>query len=400
MTDSKHHSATAIIVVLGLLNAYAPFATDMYLASFPSIAQSFSCNVGAIQQSLTAFMLGQAIGQIFYGPLTDRFGRRRPLLWGVVLFAASSLLCVFCRDVGSFVALRFLQAVGACAGMVISRAIVQDYFEARQAVQALSSLMVVQGIGPVLAPVLGGYLLGWWGWPSVFIFLAGLGVVSLWLILAVLPETLPAEKRRARSASQVLAGCVELLRNRVFIIPTLAASIGMSAIFVYISGAPFVFMDLYGVSAQHFGWLFAANAIGMTAAVQANRSFARRFSAEQILRVALGIQVIAAILVLLAIPTGHLVLFVVPLFVALAMVPVIGANSTALAMRFTGEQAGTASSLFGVIFSLVSCLVCALLSVLHNGTAWPMAGLLLACAILAAACMRHAPAHQGIAAQV
>jgi len=387
MSFSRIHPATALIVVLGLLNAFAPFSTDMYLASFPAIAQTFHTDAGSVQQSLSAFMLGQAIGQIFYGPLTDRFGRRAPLLGGVALFTLSSVGCIFSAGIGSFVAMRFMQAVGACSGMVISRAIVQDHFEEREAVQALSSLMVVQGIGPVLAPILGGYLFGWFGWESVFVFLAAFGILSLWLIMVAVPETLPPAQRRAQSVKEIAGAAWQLMCHREFIVPTLAASIGMSAIFVYISGAPFVIMDLFGVSAQHFGWIFGANAIGMTAAVQINRSLARRYSAGQILHVAVLIQVVASVLVLLAIPTHSLWLFMLPLFGALAMVPVIGANGTAIAMRGTGNLAGTGSSLFGVLFALISCVVCAVLSLLQNGTAWPMAGLILGCAVLAALSM-------------
>ncbi|QEM69948.1 multidrug effflux MFS transporter [Geobacter sp. FeAm09] len=372
-----------ITLILGMLFVFAPLSTDMYLSSFPSIAASLGCGVEQVQYSLSAFVLGLAVGQLFYGPLIDRFGRRLPLLAGVAIFTVTSLLTVWAPDIATFTGLRFLQAVGGCAGMIVSRAVITDLFDEQQAAQALSAVMLVQGAGPIAAPIIGGYIHLIGGWPAVFVSLTLFGAACFILAARGLPETLPVHDRQRQGAGHVLKAFGNLMRRREFMVPALASSLVLASMFAFISGSPFVFMGLHGVSQQQYGWLFGVNTVGMVAASQLNRLLLRRFSPRTIFIRALLVHVVAAALLLALATTTHLALLMLPLFFCLATIPVIGANAVAAAMAQSGRHAGSASSLVGVLQFGLASLVSALVSMLHNGTAYPMAAMILACGLLA-----------------
>jgi DHA1 family bicyclomycin/chloramphenicol resistance-like MFS transporter len=379
----QSRGTSRIILVLAALTTFAPFATDMYLPSFPGIAHSLGCSVGQVQLSLSAFFLGLALGQLFYGPLIDRYGRRVPLLCGVLLFAASSLALLLVHDIGSFVALRFVQAVGGCAGMVVSRAIIQDLFEPREAARALSLMMVIQGIGPIVAPVLGAYVIARAGWQAVFVFLFVLSMGCLLAACFGLPESLPVQKRRRDSIARVFINFFALIGRRDFIVPTVASSYAVSMMFAFIAGSSFVFMTLYGVSTEVYGWLFGLNAVCMTIASQCNRVLLRRVSPQYLLWGAVLIAIAASVCALFALHAESLPVLMVPLFLALAMGPIVGANGTAIAMAASGHHAGAASSLVGVLQFGFASVVSALVGALHNGTAYPMLGTICVCSVLA-----------------
>ncbi|WP_188055539.1 multidrug effflux MFS transporter [Oryzomonas rubra] len=372
-----------ITLILGMLFVFAPLSTDMYLSSFPSIAVSLGCRVEQVQYSLSAFVFGLAAGQLFYGPLTDRFGRRPPLLAGVAIFTLTSLLAIWAPNIAIFTGLRLLQAVGGCAGMIISRAVIQDLFDEQQAAHALSAVMVVQGVGPIAAPIIGGYIHLVGGWQAVFVFLTLFGAACFILAARGLPETLPTRDRQRQGPGQVLKAFGNLIRQRDFMVPTLASSLILASMFAFISGSPFVFMGLHGVSQQQYGWLFGVNTVGMVAASQVNRLLLRRLSPRTIFVRALLVHIVSAVLLLAVATTTHLALLMLPLFFCLATIPVIGANAIARAMAQSGRHAGGASSLVGVMQFGLASLVSALVSMLHNGTAYPMAGMILTCGLLA-----------------
>jgi MFS transporter, DHA1 family, multidrug resistance protein len=383
-TRRRAPSTRRIIYLLGMLTAFAPFATDMYLSSFPAIAAGLGTRVELVQYSLSTFIAGLAFGQLGYGPLIDRFGRRGPLLGGIALYMLSSLALLFCRDIGLFIALRLLQALGGCAGMIISRAVIRDLFDQKQAAEALSTMMVVQGVGPIAAPILGGYILILAGWRSIFVFLTLFGLACLIWAARDIAETLPAAARQRQSAGAILATFGRLLSLPRFIVPVLSSSCASACMFAFISGSPFVFIDLHHISPQHYSWLFGLNALGMTVASQINRHLLARHTPAVLYRAALCINIAAGAALFAASGSSSIWLLVVPLFVCLATVPAIGANATAIAMTHCGDFAGSASALVGVLQFAIAGLVSALIALLHNGTALPMTGVILACGLTAA----------------
>lgn len=373
-----------LVLLLGALSAFAPFATDMYLAGFPAIAADFGTDVGRVQLSLSSFFLGLCLGQLLYGPLTDAFGRRAPLLAGIALYTAASLALMLAPGIDAFVALRLLQAIGGCAGMIVARAVIQDVMAPDEAARALSAMMMVQGIGPVLAPVLGGYLLLAGGWRVIFAFLAAFGAACLLATWRGLQETLPRARHRPLRLAAIVATFTALLRLRAFVVPAMAAAMALAALFAYIAGSPFVFMELHGVSQQHYGWLFALNAGGMLLFARINLWLLRRMSPARALRIALAVLLLAVSALFLARGQAGLGWLLAPLFVAVGCVPVVAANATALAMAAGREWAGSASSLLGALQFGLATLASAGVGALHDGSATPMAAMMLVCASLAA----------------
>lgn len=371
-----------IIFVLGLVTSFAPFATDMYLSGLPSIAISFHTDVGRAQLTLSTFFFGLAVGQVFYGPLSDRYGRRRPLIFGIILFTCTSFLELLTQDMSVFIGLRFLQAIGGCAGMIIGRAVVSDLFEEQEAARVFSFLMLVQGIGPIVAPVLGSVLISVSSWRMILVFLTSLGTLCLVAALFGLPETLPPERHQKLGLKHIGQIMGTLIRRRAFIVPAVSGGLAMACMFVFISGSPFVLMNLYGVTPRHYGFLFALNAIGMTVASQINAGLLKRYKVTVILK---GAFVFASCVmgILFAITgTSSLLLFLFVLFVGLAVLPVIAANSTSLAMSASGSYAGNASTIIGVIQFSLAGLASFLVSSFHNDTAYPLTGFIFGCAAL------------------
>lgn len=371
-----------LTVVLGALTAFAPFATDMYLASFSSIADSLHTGQGEIQFTLSVFFFGLAAGQLIYGPLIDRFGRRWPLLAGIAIYTLAALAIIAAPGIVSFAVLRLLQALGGCSGMIISRAIIRDLFDERTSARVLASMMVVQGLGPILAPILGGYITASAGWRGVFVFLVLFGVGCFWAVLSCVPETLPESRRRRTSPSQMLMAFAELLGDRRFIVPALVGGFGLSTMFAFISGSPFVFMELHGVSQQTYGWLFGLCALGIIVSAQGGRMLLRRFSPRLILTAAMGAAVVLSAVLLVIARTPSLPLLMTPLYLCLAMNPLIAATATATAMTAARAHVGSASAIVGVLQFGLASLASALVGALHNGTAWPMAGVIFATSLI------------------
>lgn len=380
---NKPLNKVALILTLGGLSAFAPFATDMYLASFPAIAESLGSTIGEVQYSVSTFFIGLALGQLLYAPIIDRFGRRLPLLLGVALFTVSALFAVFSPDIETFIGLRVLQAVGGCSGMIISRAIIRDLFDTNESARALSMMMMVQGIGPIAAPILGGYLYKFLGWQAVFVFLAIFGCGCLLATLKNVPETL--DEPRSINPSAIAGNFLSLAKDRSFMVPLVSGSFALSTMFAFISGSPFVFMQLYGISAEHYSWLFGMFAGGMLVAAQINTMLLKRFSPGSIFHATLVLLSVVATLLAALSTSENMWLFGLPLFFCIATVPITGANSTALAMAASGKNGGTASSLVGVTQFLAAGLIAGLVGLLHNDTAYPMTLTILAVAAVALA---------------
>ncbi len=382
-TGVRLPSRLELIVLLGALTVFAPLATDMYLPALPTLQRVFATSALGVQATLAAFFLGFAAGQVFFGPLTDRFGRRPPLYAGLLLFAAASAGCAVAPSIETLTILRFVQAFGACAGGVIARAMVRDLFDPRESARVYGGLMLVTGLAPMLAPLLGGHLLIWFGWQSIFVVMAALGLLCLAAAHVRLPETHVPNDSHSLAFGRILFGYARLLGHRLYLGFALTSACCMGGVFAYIAGSPFVFIELYGIAAEHFGWFFGVNAFGFVALAQINGRIVQRFSPERLLRAGTLAQVTAAFVLLAASVTGIGGVWglSVPLFVFIASIGIVLPNAAALAMAPHGAQAGLASALLGVLQFSLGGVTALGVGLLADGSAVPMAAVMTACAV-------------------
>lgn len=381
--DHAQPSPRVVVIILGLLSAFAPLATDLYLPGFHLLAQSFGVGDDRVQITLSVFFLGLALGQALYGPVIDRYGRRGPLLAGIGLYVASTLLCLVTTDITVFTAARFVEAIGGCAGMVVGRAIVNDLYDETEGARALSLLMIVMTLMPIIAPTIGGAILAVASWRAIFVAILVVGAICGLLTFFLLPETLPRDARNRSPLSDGLADYWQLLCNRSFLLPTLAGGFALGSMFAFISGSPFVLIQLHHVGEQHFGYLFGLIALGLVVAAQVNRSALSRWSTVTLLGAALTANVIASLLLIAASGSSNLWLLFVPLWLTIASVGFIGANATAIAMAAAGNASGSGSALIGVVQFACAFAASAVVSQSQNGTAYPMTLTILGCATLA-----------------
>lgn len=372
-----------IVLILGALSAFGPLAIDFYLPAFPAMAQAFGTDEKHVQTTLAAYFLGLSLGQLAYGPVADRFGRRAPLLFGITLFTLASLACAYAPNLETLVLARFVQALGGCAGMVLSRAIVSDKCDPVASAKVFSQLMLVMGLAPILAPMLGGVLVNVSGWQSIFLALSLFSAACLLAVSLGLPESLPPDVPR-----QPLSGAwrqyLRLLGDRVFLGHALTGGVAIAGMFAYIAGSPFVFIKLYGVPAEHYGWLFGTNAAGFILMAQVNaRLLAKRGPAFLLAR-AVWLYLLAglALLCVAALRPESLWPLLVPLFLCIASLGCIIPNASACAMSGQGARAGSASALMGCAQFSVAAGAAALVGVLHDGSAVPMALVISLCGVL------------------
>jgi DHA1 family bicyclomycin/chloramphenicol resistance-like MFS transporter len=372
-----------LAIILGILSAFGPLSIDMYLPGLPAIARDFGVDTAAAQQTLSAFFIGLAAGQLIYGPLSDRLGRRRPLLFGCALYAVACLGCVVAPSLGGLILLRFAMALGACAGMVITRSVVRDLFDQHESARMYSMLVLVMGLAPILAPLVGGQLLLFWGWRVIFLVLSAFGVLCFALVYFGLAESLPPSRRVRQGPGAVLRRYGGLLADGRFMGYTVAGGLASAAMFAYISGSPFVFIELNGVAPERYGLLFGINAIGLIAASQLNRWLLARYTSTQILVRALGVTALFSLLLAAAAATGFGgfagLLFL--LFFCIASTGLVGPNATAGAMAPYAHQAGSASALLGAIQFAFGAAAGALVGLFFNGTALPMAAVIALCGV-------------------
>jgi DHA1 family bicyclomycin/chloramphenicol resistance-like MFS transporter len=384
--------ARSLLLILGALSAFAPMSIDMYLPALPTLSTVFQASAAQVQWTLASFFIGFAIGQALLGPLTDRYGRKWPLYLSLVLFVAASIGCSLAPSVLALTILRFLQALGACAGGVIARAMVRDLFPPEQAVRVYSALMLVMGVAPILAPLIGGYLLVWLGWPSIFWALAAFGLACLVAVVVGLPETQPQRTGTAPGLGAAFASYGAILRHPQFLRYALVGGCSMAGMFAYIAGSPYVFIQLHQVPAEHYGWLFGLNALGLVSAAQLNgRVLHGRFGSMAVLRRGAWLQAGAGA-VLLAVATvgrGGLIAIVLPLFLYVACTGLITPNSTALAMAPHPRAAGAASALLGTLQFGLAALAAVLVGAVHADSAAPMAAVIAASGLAAALAVPH-----------
>jgi len=371
------------VVILGGLTAMGPLAIDMYLPALPAIARDLHSTPGLVQVSLAAYFIGIAGGQALYGPLSDWIGRKPPLYLGLLVFTLSSMACALAPRVEVLIACRFLQALGGCAPLVVPRAVVRDHFDEQASVRALSALVLVMGLAPILAPLVGGQLLTRWGWRAIFWVLAGYGAAWLAIVTVFLPESLPRDARRTQPPALVLATYGRLLGDRAFMGWVLSGGMIFSGLLAYISGSSFVFIELFDVPPERFGFYFGANAAGLIGASQLNAWLARRHGARRVVSVVIPCAAVAGVALVAAAVTGigGFAGILVPLFCFVACHGFTMPNSTALAMAPHGAVAGSASALLGTLQFSMGATAGALVGLLSDGTAVPFGAVIGACGV-------------------
>lgn len=371
-----------IILVLGLLSAFGPLSIDMYLPALPMIAKDFGANLSSVQLSLASFFVGIAAGQIFYGPLTDRFGRKRPLYFGLILYGVASFLCATTESVEGLIVFRFLQALGSCAGMVISRAVVRDLYQPQESAKIFSLLMLIMGVAPILAPLLGGAMMVAIGWRSIFWFLTAVSLVTIFSVFFFLKET--STPHPDHKLSKALHNYLEVLKDRNFMGYAFSLSFIYAGMFAYITGSPFVFIEHFKFTPSEYSILFGVNAAGLTLFSQVNARLLRKYSPADLIQKTLPVTLTAGLLlVLVGLLQGPVWAICLPLFLFIITMGIIGPNAVALALANQKKSAGSASALMGTIQFSVSALCSTLVSSLHDGSLVPMTGMMCIAAFAA-----------------
>jgi len=373
-TPPRPPRALRLLIVLGALSAFGPLSLDMYLPALPALARDFAVSDAGVQLTLTSCLIGLAVGQLIAGPLSDRWGRRVPLLIGLAGYLAASVLCAFAPNVTALTGLRAVQGIAGAAGIVISRAIVRDLYEGTAAARFFSLLMLVNGLAPILAPVLGGQLLRFTSWRGVFLVLAAIGAVLLAATVIVVGETLPPARRRRGGLGQTVRSFGTLLRDPDFLRPAFAGGFALAAMFAYISASSFVLQKTYGLDPQQFSVVFASNAAGIVLLGQGNARLLRRRSPSTLLRAGIALSAAGGGALLLSVLADFGVAAVlVSLFALVSSIGLIMPNSTALSMSGHPEMAGTASALLGLLQYALGGIAAPLTGLGGDGAALPMA---------------------------
>jgi DHA1 family bicyclomycin/chloramphenicol resistance-like MFS transporter len=376
-----------LIVILGALATISPFSIDMYLPGFPGIAAALGTSIDKVQLSLTSYFIGVSVGQLLYGPLLDRFGRRRPLYLGLFIYVISSVMCAAAGSVESLIALRLLQALGGCVGMVASQALVRDVFPANQTAQVFSLLTLVIAVSPMIAPTVGGYVTAHAGWQWVFIILAAITTLIGFAAYYYLPPGKGPNAEISLKPQAVLQNFFLVIRHPQFLVYSLASGLAMAAPFAYIAGSPDVFMNIYGLNERQYGWVFAFLAAGLIGSSQFTHLFLRFWKSETIIRNALWFQGLIGFLLVAGTLYGGWSLYgiIALLFLFLCGHGLIGPNATSLTLAPFEHHAGSAAALLGAWRMGAGALMSAMVSVLHDNTAMPMVGVMAGCAAISLA---------------
>ncbi len=369
----KSSNLVWLIVLLGSLSAFGPLSLDLYLPALPKLAENLNTSSSYAQLSLTACMIGLSVGQLFAGSLSDIHGRRKPLLIGLLVYSAASILCAFSPSIGILVILRFVQGFAGSAGIVISRAVVRDMYSGPELTKFFAMLMLVKGAAPIFSPVIGGQLLKVMPWEGLFVVLAGWGVLTLLAVLIGLPETLHPDRRMTGGIRQTLSTFRQLLGDRSFMGYALAQALVTAAMFAYIAGSPFVLQNIYGVSPQTFSLFFAINGLGIIIAGQLTGRLASRVGDRKLFLSGLFIASLSGILLLFMIAlSAGLAAILVPLFFVVSSVGIVGTTGFSLAMRNHGHAAGSAAALLGLLSFLLGGILAPIVGIAGSANALPM----------------------------
>jgi DHA1 family bicyclomycin/chloramphenicol resistance-like MFS transporter len=348
MTTKKY---IKLILILGSLTALGPFSIDMYLPGFSGIAKDLHTTVAKVSMSLSSYFIGISAGQLLYGPLLDRFGRKKPLFIGLMVYILASLGCVYVADIDSFIFLRFIQAIGSCAATVASVAMVRDLFPVKDIPKVFSLLMLVLGLSPMLAPTIGGYITEDYGWHTVFFILMCMGIAILIASQIGLPNSYKPDTSISLKPKPIIANFLKVLKEPQFYTYAFTGSIAFSGLFTYVAASPIVFMDIYHVDAKTYGWIFAFMSVSFIGSSQLNSVLLKKFSSEQMIFGALIAQSVISIVFLILSLNNLLGLYqtIAMLFLFLACLGISNPNTAGLTMAPFAKNAGSASALMGAI---------------------------------------------------
>ncbi|WPD75474.1 multidrug effflux MFS transporter [Dickeya fangzhongdai] len=384
MTEKSSRSRLEYALILGTLAALGPLCTDLYLPALPQMTGALATSTAATQLSLTAGLLGLGAGQLIFGPLSDKLGRRLPLLLSLAMLLLTSVWCALAQDIGQLIVARLLQGIAGAGGAVLSRAVARDLYVGHALTRFFSLLMLINGLAPILSPVLGGLLLGVTDWRGIFVLLAVIAFLLLAMCLLRLNETLPAERRIAGGVGSMLSSLGSLLRERTFMGLCLAQGLCGAGMFAYIGASPFVLQEVYGLSPQAFSLCFAVNGIGLIAAGQLASHFSLRFGEQRVLHAGLAVAVISALVLTVAgLLHAPLIGILIPLFFAIAMIGIVGPCASSLAMQSQGGKAGSASALIGLSMFALGALSVPFTGLTGSTSALSMALVILGCYLLA-----------------
>ncbi|MFF1482222.1 multidrug effflux MFS transporter [Streptomyces sp. NPDC058301] len=380
-----------VTLVLGGLTALPPLSMDMYLPALPEVTGALHAPAATVQLTLTACLAGMALGQLVVGPMSDKWGRRRPLLAGMAVYVVATAVCAFAPDAGLLIAFRLLQGLAGAAGIVIARAVVRDLYDGVEMARFFSTLMLISGAAPVVAPLIGGQVLRVTDWRGVFGVLTAVGLLLTLFVWRCLGETLPPERRHEGGVGEALRTMGSLLKDRVFTGYVLAGGLAFAALFSYISASPFVIQEIYGASPQTFSLLFGLNSVGLVAAGQINgKLLVGRVSLDKVLGCALSVVVLAAaaLLVMVSGVFGDpgLAPVAAGLFVLMSAMGMATPNTTAQALMRTPHAAGSASALLGTSSFLIGAVASPLVGIAGESTAVPMAVVQVASGVAALVC--------------
>lgn len=375
-------SGLAFVFILSALMAFTSLSTDIYLPAMPLMAKDLQ---GDVELTITGFLIGFCIAQLIWGPISDHFGRRKPLFVGIALFIIGSAGCALSKDISQIVFWRVFQALGACTGPMLGRAMIRDLFSRTRAAQMLSTLMVIMAIAPIVGPLLGGQIIEMSSWRAIFWLLVVIGAL-MFMALNGLPETLPEEKRVKASFCGAVHNYYALLTNSRYMRFTLCLSAYYAAAYAFITDSPFVYISFFGVKPQYYGWLFALNIVGLMAMSMINRRLVQRHSLEWLLKCAVSGAAIAALVLAFGVKlqVGGIFLIAAAVLVFFSMNGVIAATSAAAALDAVPNIAGSASALMGALqygSGIVSSL---LLALMHDGTPWTMAWIIALFTVISA----------------
>ena len=373
------------ILILGLLSAIGPCSIDMYLPGFTGIAADIHTTVPKVALSLSSFFIGICFGQFLYGPLLDRYGRKPPLYAGLALYLIASAGCVFAGSVDALIILRLFEGIGSCAGLVAARAYVRDIFPVDEIAKVFSMLMLVIAVSPIIAPTAGGYITTHLGWHYIFVVLFLMAAFLLCTMHLVLPKGRAPDTSLSLKPTAITRNFLSVIRNPQFSTYAFTGAFASAGLYAYIAGSPHVFMELYKITEEQYGWIFAIIAMGLITASQLNSLLLRKYSSSQIIRIALMFQTLTAVTMCVAILLNLLNAFgiIACIFCFLSCQGFTFPNASALSLVPFEKNAGTASALLGAIQMATGTLSSAMVSVFSNDTAIPMSLIMALCATTA-----------------
>jgi len=376
--------------MLGSLTALGPFSIDMYLPGFPAIARDLNTTAAKVSLSLSGYFIGISVGQLLYGPLLDRFGRKKPLFIGLVVYIIASAGCAYATTIDSLIVMRVIQAVGSCAAAVASVAMVRDLFPVKDNAKVFSLLLLVVGVSPMIAPTVGGYVTAAFGWQAVFIILTGMGIAILLATVFWLPDSYKPDKSLSLKPRPILLNFWAVLREPQFYTYAFTGAIAFAGLFAYVSGSPLVFMEVFHTDEKVYGWIFAFLSVGFIGSSQLNTLMLRKYSSQQIVNIALICQVTVGSIFLAAALNGLLTLPVTIgfLFLFLCCIGFTNPNAAALSLAPFSKNAGSASALMGAVQMGMGTLISVLISMFEVPSATPMVAAMAGSAALALAVLQ------------